>query len=134
MFVLALIQAVVVLANGKHLVEASTSLSTHCLLISLKSKTIIAGNHVGDWEHVSLRLQRGQPVEMYLGVHRYTLLLSLLMFLQTDQYVTISQIIFSLKHKFKVCYDYTALVRGTCGTQSQVRFSRDLTKMRNYHF
>ena len=65
-----------------------------CLLISWKSKTIIAGNHVGDWEHVSLRLQRGQPVEMYLGVHRYTLLLSFLMFLQTDQYVTISQIAF----------------------------------------
>ena len=77
MFVLALIQAVVVLENGKHLVKVSTTLSTHCLLISLKSKTIIAGNHVGDWEHVSLRLQRGQPVEMYLGVHRYTLLISL---------------------------------------------------------
>jgi len=29
------------------------------------------GNHVGDWEHVSLRLQRGQPVEMYLGVHSF---------------------------------------------------------------
>ena len=96
MFVLALIQAVVVLENGRHLVKASTSLSTHCVLISLKSKTIIAGNHVGDWEHVSLRLQRGQPVEMYLGVHRYTLLLSLLMF-QTEQYVTISQITFSKK-------------------------------------
>ena len=94
MFVLALIQAVVVLENGKHLVKVSTTLSNHCVLISLKSKAIIAGNHVGDWEHVSLRLQRGQPVEMYLGVHRYTLLLSLLMFLQTDQYVTISQIAF----------------------------------------
>ena len=123
MFVLALIQAVVVLENGKHLVKVSTSLSTHCMLISLKSKTIIAGNHVGDWEHVSLRLQRGQPVEMYLGVHRYTLLLSLLMLLQTDN-VTISQITFSLKNKFKVCSDCTALVRGTCGTLSRVRFSR----------
>ena len=133
MFVLALIQAVVVLENGKHLVKVSTTLSTHCLLISLNSQTIIAGNHVGDWEHVSLRLQRGQPVEMYLGVHRYTLLLSLLMLLQTDN-VTISQITFSLKNKFKVCSDCTALVRGTCGTQSQVRFSRDLTKMRIYHF
>ena len=28
------------------------------------------GNHVGDWEHVSLRLQAGLPVELYLGVHR----------------------------------------------------------------
>ena len=100
MFVLALIQAVVVLENGKHLVKVSTTLSTHCMLISLKSKTIIAGNHVGDWEHVSLRLQRGQPVEMYLGVHRYTLLISLLMF-QTDQYVTISQITFSLKKQIQ---------------------------------
>ena len=123
MFVSALIQAVVVLANGRHLVKVSTTLSTHCLLISLNSQTIIAGNHVGDWEHVSLRLQRGQPVEMYLGVHRYTIFLSLLMF-QTEQYVTISQITFSLKNKFKVCSDCTALVRGTCGTQSQVRLSR----------
>ena len=122
MFVLALIQAVVVLENGKHLVKVSTTLSTHCLLISLKSKTIIAGNHVGDWEHVSLRLQRGQPVEMYLGVHRYTLLISLLVLFQTDQ-CNISQITFS-KKKFKVCYDCTALVRGTCGTLSRVRFSR----------
>ena len=101
MFVLALIQAVVVLENGRHLVKVSTSLSTHCLLISLKSMTTIAGNHVGDWEHVSLRLQRGQPVEMYLGVHRYTLLLSLIMLLQTDQYVTISQITFSLKKQIQ---------------------------------
>ena len=96
MFVLALIQAVAVLENGKHLVKVSTTLSTHCMLISLKSKTIIAGNHVGDWEHVSLRLQRGQPVEMYLGVHRYTLLISLLVLFQTDQ-CNISQITFSKK-------------------------------------
>ena len=96
MFVLALIQAVVVLENGRHLVKVSTTLSNHCLLISLKSKTIIAGNHVGDWEHVSLRLQRGQPVEMYLGVHRYTLLISLLVLFQTDQ-CNISQITFSKK-------------------------------------
>ena len=95
MFVLALIQAVVVLENGKHLVKVSTTLSTHCVLISLKSMTITAGNHVGDWEHVSLRLQRGQPVEMYLGVHRYTLLLSLIMLFQTDQYVTFHK---SLSH------------------------------------
>jgi len=29
------------------------------------------GNHVGDWEHVSLRLQGGQPVQIYVGVHSF---------------------------------------------------------------
>jgi len=29
------------------------------------------GNHLGDWEHVSLRLQNGKPKEMYLDVHSF---------------------------------------------------------------
>eukprot|EP00092_Neocalanus_flemingeri_P017694 GFUD01019140.1.p1 GENE.GFUD01019140.1~~GFUD01019140.1.p1 ORF type:complete len:354 (+),score=85.06 GFUD01019140.1:245-1306(+) len=29
------------------------------------------GNHVGDWEHVSLRLQGGQPTKIYVGVHSF---------------------------------------------------------------
>jgi len=29
------------------------------------------GNHVGDWEHVSLRLQSGNPTEMYVGAHSF---------------------------------------------------------------
>jgi len=29
------------------------------------------GNHVGDWEHLSLRIQNGEPVEAYLGVHSF---------------------------------------------------------------
>jgi len=29
------------------------------------------GNHVGDWEHVSLRLQGGRPTLIYVGVHSF---------------------------------------------------------------
>lgn len=29
------------------------------------------GNHVGDWEHVSLRLQGGEPSQIYVGVHSF---------------------------------------------------------------
>jgi len=29
------------------------------------------GNHIGDWEHVSLRLQGGQPAKIYVGVHSF---------------------------------------------------------------
>jgi len=29
------------------------------------------GNHVGDWEHVSLRIQGGRPSQIYVGVHSF---------------------------------------------------------------
>merc|ERR1711860_244872 len=29
------------------------------------------GNHIGDWEHISLRLQNSEPVEAYIAVHSF---------------------------------------------------------------
>ncbi|XP_023337870.1 putative vacuolar protein sorting-associated protein TDA6 [Eurytemora carolleeae] len=29
------------------------------------------GNHIGDWEHVSLRFQGGEPLMIYVGVHSF---------------------------------------------------------------
>ena len=29
------------------------------------------GNHVGDWEHVTVRLRNNRPHQMYIGAHDF---------------------------------------------------------------
>ena len=55
------------------------------------------GNHVGDWEHVSLRLQGGQPVQIYVGVHRWVVMMMMMV-------VVVVIIIFSFS--FGAWYDW----------------------------
>lgn len=31
----------------------------------------IMGNHVGDWEHVTVRLKNNRPYQMYVGAHNF---------------------------------------------------------------
>ena len=41
----------------------------HCLLLAGRRKEF--GNHVGDWEHVTVRLSNYLPHKMYIGAHNF---------------------------------------------------------------
>jgi len=74
------------------------------------------GNHVGDWEHVSLRLQGGQPREIYLGVHRSEITFFFIFFISFIFIIFLTLIVIC-----QTAFFLSVLELGIPGTQNKVR-------------